>query len=175
MALGDLPSVKHAFPDEAHEALRRYVDQTTVGVDDLAIAMQALAQLASTFFSALDASVADRASLHTEDTRIAGLVTALTARVAALEARTLRGTTGTGTLSSLVGGNTSLIVTLKTPMPSADYIALPVIDATSGVNLTTVTATVTAKTASTVTVRISNSGIGLLQTAAVTVIAVQIA
>lgn len=194
-------------PDVALATISRYIiasindlRDNTVSVEDLAIGMAALAQLASTFFSALDSSVADRKQLNDrtavieakttgQDTGLATEVTrakaaekvtadalaALATRVAALEARTLRGTTGTGTLSSLVGGNTSLTVTLKTPMPSADYIALPVIDATSGVNLTTVTATVTAKTASTVTVRIANSGIGLLQTASVTVIAVQLA
>lgn len=114
-------------------------------------------------------------NLAAEVTRATQAEAALSARISALEARLLRGTTGTGTVSSLIAGTTNLTVTLKTPMPSADYIALPIIDATTGVNLSTVTATVTAKTASTVTVRVANSGLALLQTVNVTVIAVQLA
>jgi len=182
VALGDLPSIHAPFPDEAHEAIRQYVDQTTVGVDDLAMGMQALAQLAGTFFAALDSSVADRASLHTADTdeatrakaaekSLSDRLTALEARTASLEALRLRGTTGSGSVTSLIAGTSTLTVTLKTPMPDATWMPFVWIDATTGLNLASVTATVTARTATTATVRIANAGLGIATTVNFTVLA----
>lgn len=164
MELGDLPSVKTAFPDEAHEALRRYVDATTVGVDDLAIAMQALAQLAGTFFAALDASLEDRAKLRTD-------VDALAARVTTLESQRLRGTTGSGSVTTLLGGTSNVNVTLKSAMPDANWLPFVWVDATTGLNLSSVTATVTARTATTATVRIAYSGLSIGSTVNFTVLA----
>lgn len=167
MALGDLPSVKQQFPDEAHEALRRYVDQTTVGVDDLAIAMQALAQLASTFFAALDSSIADRASLHQADAdeaaRAVAAEKALSDRIVALETRTLVGTTGqlTKTLPLLLGSVTTFDIVFRTPMPSADYIPLVTLDATSVAVLGNITVQlpITAKTKTGCTVSVRNTAL----------------
>lgn len=156
MALGDLPSVKQQFPDEAHEALRRYVDTTTVSVDDLAVAMQALAMLANTFFAALDSSLADRAKLRTD-------LDALTTRVAALEARTLVGTTGqlTKTLPALLGSVTNFDVVFRNPMPSTDYIPLVTLDNASVAVLGAVTVQlpVTAKTKAGCTVTVRNTAL----------------
>jgi len=183
--LGDLPSVHEPFPDEAHEAIRRYVDQTTVGVDDLAMGMQALAQLASTFFAALDSSVADRASLHTADTtettrakaaeqanadaitaevtRAKAAEKALSDRVTALEARTLVGTTGqlTKTLPLLLGSVTTFDVVFRNPMPTTDYIPLVTLDATSVAVLGSITVQlpITAKTKTGCTVSVRNTAL----------------
>lgn len=148
MALGDLPSVHAPFPDEAHEAIRQYVDQTTVGVDDLAMGMQALAQLAGTFFAALDSSVADRKQLND--------------RVAALEARTLSGSTGqlTKSLTLGVGGSTTTFgITFAQPMPSANYVPLVTLDSSSVALLGSVAVVypITNKTAFGCTVTVRNT------------------
>lgn len=150
MALGDLPSVKQQFPDEAHEALRRYVDDTTVSVSDVMMLTQGLVALTTTFFSALDNSLADRKQLND--------------RVAALEARTLVGTTGqlTKSLTVGIGGSTTTFgITYAKPMPSADHIVLVTLDNASASLLGSVAPVlpVTNKTQFGCTVTVRNSAL----------------
>lgn len=126
-----------------------------------------LEQLATAYQEALATSLQDRAALRER-------VDALSGRVAALEKLQLRGTTATGatTASLLAGRNSTVTVNLKTEMPDANYLAFPTLDGTTGVALGAVTLTVTAKTTKTVTVQVQNSGVGVLQTVAFTVLAI---
>ena len=115
----------------------------------------------------------DQAS-QTDRTELRGLIEALTVRVEALEALRLRGTTGNGSVTSLIAGTSTATVPLKTPMPDATWMPFVWIDATTGLNLASVTATVTARTATTATVRIANAGLGIATTVNFTVLALSL-
>lgn len=177
------------WPDEGHEDIGRYIDDTTVSVEDLSMGMSALAQLAGTFFAALDSSVSDRDQLNRRvaslEAQTSSLLTRMTnneskdsaqdTRLAALETLRLRGTTATGAVSSLLAAGTrDITVSLKSPMPSTSYLPLAFIDPATGINLSTVSVAVLSKTTTTVTVRVTNSGLGLLQTVNFTVLALDL-
>ncbi len=94
-----------------------------------AAAIASLEQTAATAASVIATSAGDRAQLNT---RVAALeqatasttaLNALTARVAALEARKLTSHTGTAAVPAIaVGANTNVTITWPTPFPDAGYV-----------------------------------------------------
>lgn len=152
--------LERPWADAGHEDIGRYIDETTVSVDDirlyaeaLATGMAALAQLAGTFFPALDSSLADRKQLNDR-------VTAMEKRAA----QTLNGTTGQLTKNltlNALGGTTTFGVTFANPMPSANYIPLVSLDASSVSLLgnSSVVYPITNKTAFGCTVTVRNTAL----------------
>lgn len=152
-----------SFPDEAHQdllnrafAADEQIVATTLSAQDAMMLINGLAMVAQQLGAAIPAAEATHGDLYTE-------LDALTTRVAALEARTLVGTTGqlTKTLPALLGSVTNFDVVFRNPMPSTDYIPLVTLDNASVAVLGAVTVQlpVTAKTKAGCTVTVRNTAL----------------
>jgi hypothetical protein len=145
-----------SFPDEAHQDLlnrayaadQKILDQT-ISVTDAMMLINGLAMVAQQLGAAIPAAEATH--------------TAIYARIAALEARTLVGTTGqlTKTLPILLGSVTTFDVVFRNPMPSTDYIPLVTLDNASVAVLGAVSVQlpITAKTKTGCTVTVRNTAL----------------
>jgi len=104
-------------------------------------------------------------------------LTAAVARIAALEARTLRGTTGQATVSQSLGAGTQDVpVTFLNPMPDTNYTVLVTLDTTATVQLGSISPVypVKNKTKTGCVVPIRNSGLSVVSNVVVQIAALSL-
>lgn len=159
---------------QADSALNTRVDATNINVATALANVDAQQRLLTTQISNLAAEVS-RAT-QAESALRTDLMAAVS-RVAVLEARALRGTTGQVTVSSVLGAGTqTAAVKFAADMPDTNYTALISVDTNATLQVGSITPVypVTNKTRSGCTVTLRNTGISVVSNIVVQVAALSL-